>query len=132
MVEDGVAEMDDSLKERITALQADRDTTRAVVVRATGANRSPVTLHAAQVAVFGTLMREHLTIGVIPFRTSYLRAIIDRAEVDDHQIRICGSKDFLEQPVAAAGGRARGAHFCRWWRAGQNETANTYVVEMAF
>jgi hypothetical protein len=38
----------------------------------------------------------------------YLGAIIDRVEVDDHQIRIRSRKDVLEQAVLAEGGRIRG------------------------
>ena len=45
-----------------------------------------------------------MSIGEVPFRKAYLGAIIDRVEVDDHQIRICGRKDVLEQALLANGG----------------------------
>jgi len=38
----------------------------------------------------------------VPFRKAYLRALIDTIEVDDHQVRIKGSKDTLEKAVLAS------------------------------
>ncbi len=62
-------------------------------------------------------MRERLTTGDIPFRKAYLGAIIDRVEVDDHQIRICGREDVLEQAVQANGGPVPWVRsFVRKWR----------------
>jgi hypothetical protein len=42
----------------------------------------------------------------VPFRKAYLQSLIDVIEVDDHQIRIKGTKDLLEKAVLArrAGG----------------------------
>ena len=76
-------------------------------------------------------MRERLTTGEILFRKAYLGSIIDRVEVDDREIRIVGRKDILEQAVLANGGAVPGVRsFVRKWRAGQDETANTYVIEV--
>jgi site-specific DNA recombinase len=121
MVEDGVAEMDDILKDRITALKAEREITRAAVERASGANRPPIVIEPARIAAFGTAMRERLTSGEIPYRKAHLGALIDRVEVDDHQIRIRGRKDVLEQAVLASGGPIPGVRsFVRRWRTGQD------------
>jgi site-specific DNA recombinase len=79
---------------------------------------------------FGQIMRE--TTGEVQFRKTYLGSIVDRVEVDDREIRIVGRKDVMEQAVLA-NGRARCrrfAVFVRKWRAGQDETANTYVIEI--
>ena len=46
-------------------------------------------------------MREKFTTGSVPFRKAYLQSLIDVVEVDDHQIRIKGSKDVLERAVLA-------------------------------
>jgi hypothetical protein len=117
MVEDGIAELDEILKDRITALKAERDTTRAALARATGASRPPLVIDPKRIVAFGAVMRERLTTGDIPFRKAYLGAIIDRVEVDDHQIRICGRKDVLEQGVLANGGPIPGVRsFVRKWR----------------
>jgi site-specific DNA recombinase len=46
-------------------------------------------------------MREKFTVGSVPFRKAYLQSLIDTVEVDDHHIRIKGSKDVLERAVLA-------------------------------
>jgi hypothetical protein len=132
MVEDGVAAMDDLLKDRIAALKADRETAHAALDRTSGGNRANIIIPGDTMAAFGALMRERLTTGDSLFRKAYLGAIIDRVEVDDQQIRICGPKDVLEQAIAAncdpiPGGRS----IVRRWRAVLNKSANTYVVEVA-
>jgi hypothetical protein len=109
--------MDDLLKDRIAALKADRETAHAALERARGVNRPPVVIPGNKIAAFGQLMRERLTTGEIPFRKAYLGAIIDRVEVDNHQIRIHGRKDVLEQAVLADGGPIPGVRsFVRRWR----------------
>lgn len=118
LVEDGATEIDDVLKDRIAALKSDRDTARAAFERARGGNRPAVDLSPAKIAAFGDVMRERLTTGDVQFRKAYLGAIVDRVEVDDHQIRIFGRKDVLEQAVMAGGGPAGGVRsFVRKWRA---------------
>ena len=82
-----------------------------------------------KIEAFGRLMRERLTEGDIPFRKAYLGAIIDRVEVDDHQIRICGRKDVLEQAVTANGGPIPGVRsFVRRWRT-LRELNPSYQIE---
>jgi site-specific DNA recombinase len=121
MVEDGLAELDDILKDRITALKADRDTAQAALDRAQGTNRSPITIPINKITAFSQLIRERLTTGETPFRKAYLGAIIDRVEVDDHQIRILGRKDVLEQAVLTNGGPIPGVRsFVRRWRTRQD------------
>ncbi len=66
---------------------------------------------------FGHTMRDKLHTGEVPFRKAYLGAIIDRIEIDDHQIRILGRKDVLEQAVMANGDPVPGVRtFVRKWR----------------
>ena len=118
LIEDGHAEMDDMLRERIVSLKADRDRARAVLERARGGSRPNVDITVEQAERFGALMRKNLTSGEIPFRKAYLGAIIDRVEVDDGQIRIVGRKDVLEQAVLANGAVTPGVRsFVRKWRA---------------
>ena len=70
-----------------------------------------------KVVEFGKLMRERLTTGDVPFRKAYLGATIDRMEVDDRQIRICGRKEVLEQAVLANAAPIPGVrNFVRRWR----------------
>lgn len=68
LVEDGLAEMDDLLKDRLQALQADRETAHAALERARGANQPPIVIPGDRIAAFGSLMPERLTTGEIPFR----------------------------------------------------------------
>lgn len=49
-------------------------------------------------------MREHVAPDESPYRKAHLGALIDRVEVDDHEIRIMGRKDVLEQAVLGNGG----------------------------
>ena len=121
MAEDGLAELDDILKDRIIAVKIERDTARSALDRAAGANRLPIVFQPAKIAAFGALMRERLTTGEIPFRKAYLGAIIDRVEVDDTQIRIHGRKDILEQAVMAKNGPIPGVRsFVPKWRPRQD------------
>ncbi len=117
LVEDGVTEQDDILKDRLIALKADRDRAHAALERARAGTRPAVDISPALIERFGQIMRHKLTSGEIPFRKAYIGAIIDRIEVDDQQIRILGRKDVLEQAVMANGGPVPGVRsFVRKWR----------------
>lgn len=108
MVEDGITEMDDILKERITALKNDRERNQAALDRIR-MNAAPATEIAPDVIErFGRAMRENIAMGEIPFRKAYLRSVIDRIEVDDHTIRIIGDKTTLEQVMRGKGFAASG------------------------
>lgn len=110
--------MDDILKDRITALKAERETAYAAADRARGTSRPAATIAPAKIEAFGNLMRERLTTGDIPFRNAYLGAIIDRVEVDDAIIRIMSRKDVLAAAMASGGTpRAPVRSFVREWRA---------------
>jgi site-specific DNA recombinase len=66
-------------------------------------------------------MREKFTTGSVPFRKAYLRSLIDIVEVDDHQIRIKGSKDVLERAVLATQTAVgSGSQMSTRWRARQD------------
>ena len=118
LVEDGVTEQDDILKDRLIALKADRDRAHAALERARAGTRPAVAISPALIERFGQIMRERLTSGEIPFRKAYIGAIVDRIEVDDRQIRIMGRKDVLEAAVTANGGPVPGVRsFIRKWRA---------------
>lgn len=118
MVEDGIAEMDGILKERIATLKLDRERNQAALDRIR-ANAEPAAGIAPDVIErFGRAMRENITTGEIPFRKAYLRSIIDRIEVDDDVIRIIGDKTVLEQAVGGKGSAVpRVRSFARKWHA---------------
>ena len=53
-------------------------------------------------------------------------------DVDDRETRIVGRKEVLEQAVLVKGGPVPGVRSpVRKWRTGQDETANTYGIEIA-
>jgi site-specific DNA recombinase len=101
LIEDGVAEMDDLLKERITTLKADRDRSREALARARGNVKAKSEVTEEAVAKFGVLMRQRIQEGGTPARKAWLSSLIDRIEVDSHTIRLFGKKDVLEQCVMA-------------------------------
>lgn len=100
MVEDGLTELDDILKERITNLKLGRDKAKAALERITRGQSGPRTLDPALIDSFSRIMRDNVTNGEVPFRKAYIRSLVDRIEVDDHVVRIIGDKATLEQAVA--------------------------------
>jgi site-specific DNA recombinase len=103
LVEDGVTDLDEVLKERLDRLKADRDRARAALEAIKSRLGAEIRIDPALIEAFGRAMRENLTTGSTPFRKAYLRSLIDVIEVDDAQIRIKGSKDVLERAVLASG-----------------------------
>jgi site-specific DNA recombinase len=101
LIEDGVAEIDDLLKDRITALKGDRDRSREALARAKGNVKAKSEVTEDAVARFGNLMRQRIQDGNTPVRKAWLASIIDRIEVDAGTIRLYGRKDVLEQCIMA-------------------------------
>jgi site-specific DNA recombinase len=101
LVEDGLTDLDEVLKERLNTLKADRDRAKAALERAKAHSASQIQIDPALIERFGRTMRESFSTGSVPFRKAYLRSLIDVIEVDDHRIRIKGSKDLLEKAVLA-------------------------------
>jgi len=120
LVEDGLTELDDVLKDRINSLKADRD--RAIAaLEATKSQIAPaIRIDPTLIERFGRTMREKFATGSVPFRKAYLQSLIDIIEVDDHRIRIKGSKDVLERAVLGAQSEASGSQMSTRWRARQD------------
>ena len=102
LVEDGVTDLDDVLKDRLNSLKTDRDRATAALAATKSRQGANIRIDPALVESFGRSMRQHLTTGSTPFRKAYLRSLIDVIEIDDAQIRIKGSKDVLERAVLAS------------------------------
>lgn len=84
-----------------------------------------------RIAAFTRVMRENVRSGAIPFRRAYIRAVVDQVEVDDTEIRIHGRRTVLERLVMGGGASPVGVpSFVRKWRAIQDKSANTYVIEI--
>jgi site-specific DNA recombinase len=101
LVEDGLTDLDDVLRERLNKLKGDRDRARAALDATKSRQGAEIHIDPALIERFGRTMRENLTTGSTPFRKAYLRSLVDVIEVDDAQIRIKGSKDVLERAVLA-------------------------------
>ena len=102
LVEDGLTDLDEVLKDRLNTLKADRDRAKAALERAKEYSVSHIRIDPALIERFGRTMREKFSTGSVPFRKAYLRSLIDAVEVDDHQIRIKGNKELLEKAVLAS------------------------------
>src|SRR4029077_13415159 len=102
LVEDGLTDLDEVLKERLNTLKADRDRAKAALERAEEHSGSQTQIDPALIERFGRIIRENFSSGSVPFRKAYLRSLIDVIEVDDHQIRIKGNKELLEKAVLAS------------------------------
>jgi site-specific DNA recombinase len=121
LVEDGVAELDDLLKERIASLKADRERICVALERARSASRSKLQISRALIESFSATMREKIAGGEIPFRKAYIGAIVDRIEVDEQLVRIIGQKDALERGVLRHNSPNFGVRsFVRGWRTGKD------------
>jgi site-specific DNA recombinase len=101
LVEDGLTDLDEVLKDRLNTLKADRDRAKAALERAKEHSVYQIQIDPALIERFGRTMREKFSTGSVPFRKAYLRSLIDVVEVDDHQIRIKGNKELLEKAVLA-------------------------------
>jgi DNA invertase Pin-like site-specific DNA recombinase len=112
LIEDGVAEVDDLLKGRITTLKADRDRAKEALSRAQLGLRAKAEVSPEAAERFGALMRARVLEGDTPARKAWIGAIIDRIEVDQATIRIMGRKEVLEQAIANSGQLTPGVRTC--------------------
>ncbi len=101
LVEDGLTDLDEVLKDRLNTLKADRDRAQAALERAKEHLAPQIQVAPALIERFGRMMQQHFTTGSVPFRKAYLQSLITAIEVDDTDIRIRGSKDLLEKAVLA-------------------------------
>jgi site-specific DNA recombinase len=106
-IESGVADMGDpALKERIAGLksireQAQTDAERtAAALESVGQQANTPTM----VRRFAAIARERIRIVGGGYRRDHLRALAQRVEVADREVRIIGSKSNLLQTLAAASG----------------------------
>ena len=103
-IETGVADLNEpGLKDRIAGLQAIRDQAQADTIRAQtmldSAAQQPVTTKVLR--KFAATARKRMRIEGGGYRRDHLRALAQRVEVDDHEVRIMGSKSDLLRTLAA-------------------------------
>jgi site-specific DNA recombinase len=101
LIEDGLTDLDEVLKDRLNTLKAERERAMAALERAREYASPQIEIEPALIERFGRTLRKHFSAGSVPFRKAYLQALLNVIEVDDHQIRIKGSKEILEKAVLA-------------------------------
>jgi len=103
----GVADLGDpALKERIANLTAVRDQAQADAERARAPAESSghQAITPAMIRTFARTAREHMRIDGGGYRRDHLRALAQRVEIADGEVRIMGSKGDLLRTLAAASG----------------------------
>jgi site-specific DNA recombinase len=106
-IEAGVADLGDSaLKERVASLKAIRDQAQADAERTAAMLESSAQQVVTPQIVqrFARAAQERIRIGGGRYRRDRRRALAQRVEVADREVRIIGSKSNLLQTLAAAGG----------------------------
>lgn len=106
-IEAGVADLDDpALKERVASLKAIRDQAQADAARAVAMleTSSQQSITPQMVQKFARTARERIRIDGGGYRRDHLRALAQRVEVGDRQVRIIGSKNNLLQTLTTAAG----------------------------
>jgi DNA invertase Pin-like site-specific DNA recombinase len=120
LVEDGLTDLDEVLKDRLNTLKADRDRAHATLERVKEHLAPQIQINPPLIERFARMMQEHFTTGSVPFRKAYLQSLITVIEVDDTHIRIRGSKDLLEKAVLASQNGPDGcSQMSTQWRARQ-------------
>ena len=118
LVELGVTDLDEVLRDRLNVLKAERERATAALEQAKAHAAPAIRLDPALIERFGRSVRERFGTGSVPFRKAYLQSLIDVIEVDDRQIRIKGRKELLEQAVLASqSGRDWCSQMSTRWRA---------------
>jgi site-specific DNA recombinase len=118
LVEDGLTDLDEVLKDRLNTLKADRDRAKAALERAKEHLAPQIRIDPALIERFGRTIRENFSTGSVPFRKAYLQALVNVIEIDDHQVRIKGSKELLEKAVLASqSGQPGCSQMSTRWRA---------------
>jgi len=129
LVEDGLTDLDEVLKDRLNTLKADRDRAQAALERAKDHLAPQIRIDPALIERFGRMMQQHFTTGSVPFRKAYLQSLITAIEVDDTYIRIRGSKELLEKAVLASqNGTAACSQMSTQWRATADEDGHSSLA----
>jgi site-specific DNA recombinase len=109
---------DPALKERLTSLKAIRDWAQADAARAAAMLESSGQqgITPQMVRKFARTARERIRIDGGGYRRDHLRALAQRVEVADREVRIIGSNSNQLQTLTAGGrrkiGHARRSQFC--------------------
>jgi hypothetical protein len=115
-IENGIVEIDDQLKIRITELKTEREIVQISIERIAQQASSRVQITPERIETFSKFMNENLETGDVQAQKAYLRSVISVIEVDDGSVRILGEKTQLAAALSGQNGRTgkvRG--FVRKW-----------------
>ena len=101
-IEEGVADLDDDLKERIKALKVDREIIQSTLERMDLQAQSRTDITPERLDAFAKVVREKFETGDAKGRKAYLQAVVSRIKVDDGRVRIIGDKTELAAPSSGA------------------------------
>lgn len=125
----GILELDDILAEQVTILKGERERAKAALDRTLSQGAGAIAIDPAKVDAFSRLMTDLLAQGNTPALKAYLRSILGAVEVGDKTIRIMGSKEVLAGAVTGKNSARQNVRgLGPKWRAGEDETGNSYVI----
>ncbi len=137
-IENGVADLDDqALKERIGDLRAVRDQARVDADRAAAALEGVgQTITPAALGTFAEAAKRRMRGPNGGYRRDHLRALAQRVEVADREVRIMGSKSNLLRALTSAGGvvlpagpvRGSAPNWRREWDSNPRCAVNAYTL----
>lgn len=133
-IEAGIADLDDpALKDRIDGLKAVRDQAKADAERAQAMlqNTGQKAVTPQMLRKFAATARERIRLEGGGYRRDHLRALAQRVEVAEGEVRIMGSKSRLLQTLVAGSGVISVPTQGLKWRAEADETENyTYAIAL--
>ena len=117
-IEDGIIELDQDLKDRVSALKNDKALIEASLERLITHAQSQSQISPERIEAFAELMRTKLDTGDTQARKTYLRSVISQIEIGDQKIRIIGNKSNLAGLIAGQTTPAQNVSgFVSKWRA---------------
>ena len=125
-IETGVADLDDpALKDRIDGLKAIRDQAKADAERAQAMlqNSGQKAVTPQMLRKFAATARELIRLDGGGYRRDHLRALAQRVEVEEGEVRIMGSKSRLLQTLVAGSGVNAVPTQGLKWRSGSPQSA---------
>lgn len=96
---EGTDIIDDEIKSRIAQRRSEIAKVEAELERLQAPRSGQEAFSHEVLMRFGQLVSENIANGPIPFRKGYLRAVLDRVEVDDGIVRLVGNTHVLAQAV---------------------------------
>ena len=116
-IEEGIVELDQELKDRVSALKNEKALIEASLERLITHAQSHSQISPERIEAFAEIMRTKLDTGDTQARKTYLRSVISQIEIGDQKIRIIGNKSNLAGLITGQTTQAQNVSgFVRKWR----------------